>query len=161
MYKKEEKINNYIKNIYIIEKQYGNFDDLLKAIRLLRRIPSVNHSMTVRQTSVIQSAPIEKELYKQVEQKLKEALSSIGTNVGGSRTYLSSKSDKSQLIMPQDNIFVGDQGVYYKFNRGVVVINDNGTRKEEILDGTYNHHVDATVRQAASLNILVPLIMRV
>ena len=152
--KEIEKINIYEKNIYLKEKQFTTFTDLLAAVRRLQRIPAENEELEKK--TEIQPTNVNRDLFDQVEQKLKQALYSINGNVGGGRTYLSYQTDKKNFAQNANgNILSGVPGVFYKFDRGVVLIDGNGTRKEEILDGTFHHHVDATVRQASLLNVSV------
>ena len=44
-------------------------------------------------------------------------------------------------------------GLVYEWDRGVIAIGDDGTVIKEKLDGTLNHHADATIRVANQLGI--------
>ena len=46
-------------------------------------------------------------------------------------------------------------GVVYEWNRGVIGISDSGEVLKEKLDGTINHHSDATVRIARGLGVII------
>jgi len=65
---KEEKIinniNNYEKNIYIKEKKYYSFDDLINAVRRLQRIPTDDRSLEIE--TQIQSESVEMDLYEKI-----------------------------------------------------------------------------------------------
>ena len=47
-------------------------------------------------------------------------------------------------------------GVVYQWNRGVIAIGAGGEMETEVLDGTTNHHADATVRLSSLLGVNIP-----
>ena len=65
---------------------------------------------------------------------------------GTSRQFQGRTYDPNKMWSPQSNT-----GFRYEWNRGVFGISPNGTIIKEKLDGTSNHHADATVRISANL----------
>ena len=61
------------------------------------------------------------------------------------RTY-----DASRMWSPVSMV-----GTIYEWNRGVIGISDDGKILKEKLDGTGNHHADATVRVARGLGVII------
>lgn len=61
------------------------------------------------------------------------------------RTY-----DASRMWSP-----VSRTGAIYEWNRGVIGIDESGNVSKEKLDGTSNHHSDATVRVSRNLGVIL------
>lgn len=81
------------------------------------------------------------------------------------RPYVSStpQTNKTQQVSPQGRTYDASQmwsptssaGNLYEWNRGVIAVSYDGKMIKEKLDGTYNHHADATVRILGALGIII------
>ena len=130
-------------NNYKIEKEYllkdnTNLSDILKAIRgarlnntsqLQTQIPST------MQTSISNSTQVQTPNFSQV------SVSNTPQTQAQSTVTVqpTSVSDARNLWSP-----TSFSGVVYKYNRGVIGIERDGTRHEIIFDGTNRHHNEAT-----------------
>ncbi len=161
----EDKYYNYNKKINIInniEKDfnikeeinlnkeiiYNKYKDYTDFSKLFSRKPRVSTSPQTTTVSTPQSQPQVSTPRQSTpvspSQTTPQTSSPVQTSQQG-RTY-----DASQMWSP-----TSWAGNVYEWNRGVVVIAQDGTFIKEKLDGTYNHHADATVRSLGSLGIVI------
>lgn len=147
--KEELKINNIYNNIdYIIEgkfikidkyKEIINFSDLFNKRARRAQRPYV-------QAQTFPGITIGKPTSTSDDKKPK--VDSVPSVPADSSTLQGKSYDASQMWSPKSR-----SGVIYEWNRGVIGIGIDGEVVKEKLDGTYNHHADATYRVAESLGI--------
>lgn len=82
-----------------------------------------------------------------------------------SQTPSSTNQTQTQPTLPKGSSYnasamwspVSYAGTVYEWNRGVIGISYDGNVEKESLDGTYNHHADASVRVSSALGASIPM----
>ena len=82
-----------------------------------------------------------------------------------SQTQSSTNQTQTQPTLPKGSSYnasamwspVSYAGTVYEWNRGVIGISYDGNVEKESLDGTYNHHADASVRVSSALGASIPM----
>ena len=82
-----------------------------------------------------------------------------------SQTQSSTNQIQPQPTLPKGSSYnasamwspVSYAGTVYEWNRGVIGISYDGNVEKESLDGTYNHHADASVRVSSALGASIPM----
>lgn len=128
-------INKYIEK-YDNYKSVDSFSGLFN-----RSVTSSIGSKTSLYTAVVSTIQRnQSQTNRQVNQQV-QSIPSPSQATNGGRTY-----NTNAMWSPQSFA-----GIVYEWNRGVVGISLGGNIEKEILDGTLNHHADATVRIAEAL----------
>lgn len=154
-YKINEKINNFnynkeIKNIIDKDIIINKEEKIMNNYNTYKNVTSFSSlfvSRTSRNAQTVQppmpSTPAPSKPTTQTSQNTSVVQTQPTTtpNVTGGRTY-----DANRMWSPQS--FAGK---IYEWNRGVIGISLDGTMEKESLDGTLNHHSDATVRVVNAL----------
>ena len=125
--------NNDINNKIIYNKYYtaSSFGNLFQKRSTTPRVVGSNTQTSRQQQTPNQVTPTP----------------NISTPSSQGKTY-----NANQMWSPQSSA-----GIVYEWNRGVIGVSYSGEVRKEKLDGTMNHHADATVRIANSLGVLIPM----
>ena len=129
----EKYIINNVYDKYDKYKSVDSFSGLFNRAITSSPRPQTASPSTTRNTNQAQTT-------RQTTQPIQSTKNDPQTNQNG-RAY-----DTKTMWSPQSIA-----GKVYEWNRGVVGISIDGDIEKEILDGTFNHHADATVRIAEAL----------
>jgi len=133
------KVNNINEKDYLFKDDNNNLSDILAAIRQAR---SRNSQQQTSISSSRQSTRNPQPITQQTQQQSR--VTTIQSNIQTPQTTTqtikpTNVNDAGPLWSPQSF-----SGVVYKYNRGVIGIETDGTKHEIIFDGTIRHHNEAT-----------------
>lgn len=144
-------IEKNIKNInynkeYLYKDDYTNLSDILSAIRSAR---AVSTSQTRRVTT---QNPLPRSTGSNNIPQMQQPQTTQSTNQQQTTPQTSSIRPKTITNTNQLWSPVSGAGVIYKYNRGVIGIEIDGTKHEIIFDGTFRHHNEATAEIGIKTN---------
>ena len=137
-------IEKNINKEYLFKDDNTNLSDILSAIRSARSRSTTQQGKIINQNQLPRSNGSNMVQPTQPSQPTNQPATTAPQNGSIKPTTI---TNSNQLWSP-----ISRAGVIYKYNRGVIGIETDGTKHEIIFDGTFRHHNEATAEIGLKTN---------